>query len=199
MLHHAKPLARLIGELGKLPGIGPKSAQRMAYHILRSSASDVQALAEALLEVKERIRFCAECFNFSEEETCSVCRDPRRNAHVVCVVAEPRDIMAIERTQEYRGLYHVLQGLVSPRDGIMPEMLRVRELLQRIATRGIEEVIVATNPTVEGDTTALYLAKLLKPVGVRVTLLAHGLPVGAELDYADPATLSSALQYRREL
>jgi len=199
VLHYAKPLARLIGELEKLPGIGPKSAQRMAYHILRASRADVEALASAILEVKQRIRFCSECFSFTEEEVCEICRDPRRQRNVICVVAEPRDIMAIERTNEYHGLYHVLQGVISPQDGIMPEMLRIRELIARIGRLGAEEVIVATNPTVEGDATALYLAGLLKPSGVRVTRLALGLPIGAELDYADEATLSSALQWRREL
>ena len=199
MLHYAKPLARLIGELEKLPGIGPKSAQRMAYHILRASRADVEALASAILEVKQRIRFCSECFSFTEEEVCEICRDPRRQRNVICVVAEPRDIMAIERTNEYHGLYHVLQGVISPQDGIMPEMLRIRELIARIGRLGAEEVIVATNPTVEGDATALYLAGLLKPSGVRVTRLALGLPIGAELDYADEATLSSALQWRRDL
>jgi recombination protein RecR len=199
VLHYAKPLARLIGELEKLPGIGPKSAQRMAYHILRASRADVEALASAILEVKQRIRFCSECFSFTEEEVCEICRDPRRQRNVICVVAEPRDIMAIERTNEYHGLYHVLQGVISPQDGIMPEMLRIRELIARIGRLGVEEVIVATNPTVEGDATALYLAGLLKPSGVRVTRLALGLPIGAELDYADEATLSSALQWRREL
>jgi len=199
VLHYAKPLARLIGELEKLPGIGPKSAQRMAYHILRASRADVEALASAILEVKQRIRFCSECFSFTEEEVCEICRDPRRQRNVICVVAEPRDIMAIERTNEYHGLYHVLQGVISPQDGIMPEMLRIRELIARIGRLGAEEVIVATNPTVEGDATALYLAGLLKPSGVRVTRLALGLPIGAELDYADEATLSSALQWRRDL
>lgn len=199
MPQYAKPLARLIGELEKLPGIGPRSAQRLAYHILRSSKADVEALAAAILEVKQRIRFCSQCFNFAEEETCDICRDPRRDATTLCVVAEPRDITAMERTNEYRGLYHVLQGVISPQDGIMPEMLRVRELLSRVTTLGVCEVIIATAQTVEGDATALYLAGVLKPLGARVTRLALGLPVGAELDYADQATLSSALQWRREM
>lgn len=199
MLHYARPLARLIGELEKLPGIGPKSAQRMAYHILRASRADAEALATAILEVKQKIRFCSECFNFAEEETCEICRDPKRQTTVVCVVAEPRDILAIERTNEYRGLYHVLQGVIAPQDGVMPDMLRIRELIGRVSRLGVQEVIVATNPTVEGDATALYIASLLKPAGVRVTRLALGLPIGAELDYADQATLSSALQWRRDL
>lgn len=199
MLHYAKPLARLIGELEKLPGIGPKSAQRMAYHLLRVPRADAEALASAIVEVKDRIRFCRECFNFSEDELCEFCRDPRRRPATLCVVAEPRDIMAIEKTDEFRGLYHVLQGLIAPQDGVMPDMLRLRELIERISRLGVTEVIVATNPTVEGEATALYIASLLKPSGIKVTRLAHGLPVGADLDYADQATLISALQYRREL
>jgi len=192
-------LARLIGELEKLPGVGPKSAQRMAYHLLRAPRADTDALAAAIVEVKERIRFCSDCFNFSEDVRCDFCRDPRRKQTTICVVAEPRDIMAIEKTNEYSGLYHVLQGVISPQDGVMPDMLRIRELIERISHLGVTEIIVATNPTVEGEATALYLANLLKPSGVKVTRLAHGLPVGADLDYADQATLISALQWRREL
>lgn len=199
MLLYARPLARLIGELEKLPGIGPKSAQRMAYFLLRCPRPQAEALAAAILEVRDKIQFCRECFNFAEGEMCEICRDPRRDPRVICVVAEARDILAIERTSEFRGLYHVLQGLVSPQEGIMPEMLRLRELMERVSRLGTEEVIVATNPTVEGDITALQLANELKPLGVHVTRLALGLPVGAELDYADQATLSSALQFRREL
>lgn len=199
MLAYAKPLARLIGELEKLPGIGPKSAQRVAYHILRMSRADARALAEAIAEVQDAVRFCSVCFNFSEDEVCSVCRDPRRNRSTICVVAEPRDLIAIERTGEHRGLYHVLHGVISPQEGIMPDQLKIRELLERLSQSEIAEVIIATNPTVEGDATALYLSKLLKPLGVRVTRLAHGLPQGSDLDYADQATIISALQWRREL
>ncbi|MBM3493469.1 MAG: recombination protein RecR [Armatimonadetes bacterium] len=199
MLHYARPLARLIGELEKLPGIGPKSAQRVAYHILRMSASDARALASAIAEVKDAIRFCSQCFNFSEAETCQTCLDPRRTASTICVVAEPRDLIAIEKTGEYHGLYHVLHGVIAPQDGIMPDQLRIRELLERLSRSETSEVIVATNPTVEGEATALYLARLLKPTGIKVTRLAHGLPLGADLDYADQATIISALQWRREL
>ncbi|NLI00227.1 MAG: recombination protein RecR [Chthonomonadales bacterium] len=199
MLAYARPLARLIGELEKLPGIGPKSAQRVAYHILRMPKSAALALAEAIAEVQEAVRFCSVCFNFSEDEVCSICRDPRRNKTTICVVAEPRDLIAIEKTGEHRGLYHVLHGVISPQDGIMPEQLRIRELLQRLDQSETAEVIVATNPTVEGDATALYLSKLLKPLGIKVTRLAHGLPLGADLDYADQATIISALQWRREM
>jgi recombination protein RecR len=199
MLNYAKPLARLIAELEKLPGIGPKSAQRMAFHILRASPDEAGLLAAAIVEVKERIGFCAECYNFADQDRCDVCRDPRRDPAMLCVVAETRDLMAMERTNEFRGLYHVLQGVISPQEGIMPDMLRIRELLPRLSRNDVREVIIATNPTVEGDATAFYLAKLLKPLGVKVTRIAHGLPAGGDMDYADQATLVSALTYRREL
>lgn len=193
----ARPLADLIAELERLPGIGPKSAQRLAYHLLRVPAAETDRLAQAILAAKSKLRFCASCQNVSETEKCEICRDPRRDDRTICVVAEPRDIAAIERLHEFRGRFHVLHGLMSPMDGIGPEQLRIKELLTRI--EGVEEVILATNPTTEGDATALYMAKLLKPLGVRVTRLAHGMPVGGELDYADSATLLSALNYRREL
>lgn len=194
----AKPLAELIAELEKLPGVGPKSAQRLAFHLLRVTEHEAESLAGAILAAKRRLRFCAQCQNVSELELCEVCRDPRRDRSTICVVAEPRDIAAIERIHEYRGSYHVLHGLLSPMDGVGPEQLRVRELIGRLSD-GVEEVILATNPTIEGDATALYLAKLIKPLSVRVTRLAHGMPVGGELDYADSATLLSALEYRREM
>lgn len=195
----ARPLAELIAELERLPGVGPKSAQRLAYHLLRVPDAEAARLASAIQAAKAKLRFCTICQNISEDETCAICRDPRRDPHTLCIVAEPRDIVALERIDEYRGRYHVLHGLLSPMDGIGPEQLRIRELLERLQTEPVQEVIVATNPTVEGDTTALYLAKLLKPVGLRVTRLAQGMSVGGELDYADSATLLSALEYRREL
>lgn len=198
-MEYAKPLAKLIRELEKMPGVGPKSAQRMAFHVLRMPEEEARTLAEAILEVKERITTCRQCFNFTDEEICPICRDPSRDASVLCVVAEVRDLMAIERTQEYRGLYHVLQGVISPMDGVGAEQLRVRELLQRLQSRQVKEVIIAMNPTIEGDATALYLSRLIKPLGIRVTQLAHGMPVGGDLDYADQATLISALEWRREL
>lgn len=199
MLHYARPLARLVAELEKLPGVGPKSAQRMAFHLLRASASDAEQLAHAILEVKEKIGFCRECFNFTDQEVCEVCRDTRRDRSLLCVVAEPRDVIAVEKTNEYRGLYHVLQGVISPQEGVMPDMLRIRELFPRLAHNEVREVILATNPTVEGEATAYYLARQLKPLGLRVTRIAHGLPAGGDLDYADQATLISALSWRREL
>lgn len=195
----AKPLADLIAELEKLPGVGPKSAQRLAYHLLRVPDHEAKRLADAVVAAKEKLKFCARCQNISENEECEICRDVRRNKTLLCVVGEPRDIVAIERINDYHGLYHVLHGLLSPIDGIAPENLRIRELLVRLQSEPIDEVIVATNPTIEGDSTALYLAKLLKPAGIKVTRIAQGMAVGGELDYADSATLISALEFRREM
>lgn len=198
-MEYAKPLAKLIRELEKMPGVGPKSAQRMAFHILRLPEEEARLLAEAILEVKERITACRQCFNYTDEELCPICRNPARDRSLLCVVAEVRDLMAIERTQEYRGVYHVLEGVISPMDGVGAEQLRIRELLQRLQAETVREVIIAMNPTIEGDATAMYLSRLIKPLGIRVTQLAHGMPVGGDLDYADQATLISALEWRREL
>lgn len=195
---YAKPLADLIAELERLPGIGPKSAQRLAYHLLRLTDAQVEKIAESMLRAKDLLRFCERCQSFSETEICGICSDARRNDTQICVVAEPRDVTAIERVNEYHGTYHVLHGLLDPMEGVGPDKLKVRELVNRIGDQ-VEEVILATNPTLEGDATALYIAKLLKPLGVRVTRLAHGMPVGGELDYADSATLVSAISFRREL
>lgn len=194
----ARPLAELIAELERLPGIGPKSAQRLAFHLLRVPDQQAFRLADAIRHAKESLRFCARCQNVSEHELCEICQSPRRDPALICVVAEPRDITAIERINEFHGFYHVLHGLLSPMDGIGPESLRIQELLVRLGS-DVKEVIVATNHNVEGDATALYLARLIKPLGIKVTRLAHGMPVGGELDYADSATLLSALEYRREL
>jgi recombination protein RecR len=195
----ARPLAELIAELEKLPGVGPKSAQRLAYHLLKTTDAEANRLADSIRRAKEKLRFCSVCQNISEHEVCEVCQDPRRDGSLICVVAEPRDIAAIERINEFKGRYHVLHGLMSPMEGIGPEQLRIRELLQRLSNTEIQEVILATNPTIEGDATALSLAKLINPSGISVTRLAHGMPVGGELDYADSATLISALEYRREM
>lgn len=199
MSFYAAPIARLLEELERLPGIGPKSAQRVAFHILRSDEASAVRLAEALIEVKRSIHFCSRCFNLAEQELCEICADPRRELGTICVVEEPRDVVAIERTGEFRGLYHVLQGAISPIDGIGPEQLRVRELIDRIGAGGIEEIIIATNPNIEGETTALYISRLAKPLGVRVTRIASGLPVGGDLEYADEVTLGRALEARREM
>ncbi|MCS6777027.1 MAG: recombination mediator RecR [Chloroherpetonaceae bacterium] len=198
MAHYAKPLARLVAALERLPGVGPKSAQRMAFHILRHPEEEARQLAEAILAVKQSIHFCRECSNFTDQELCDICADPGRDRTLLCVVAEPRDLIAMEKTNEYRGLYHVLQGLICPLEGIGPEMLRIRELFPRVAN-GVQEVILALNPTTEGQTTTMYLASRLKPLGVKVTQIAYGIPAGGDLDYADQATLISALQWRREI
>ena len=198
-MYYPKSLAKLVGAFEKLPGIGPKSAQRMAFHILRSSDEEAQALAEAITEVKEKITQCKVCFNFADQEVCDICASDKRDKTTVCVVAEPRDVIAMEKTNEFKGVYHVLQGLISPMDGIGPDMLRIRELQQRIIDGAITEVILATNPTIEGDTTAMYLAGILKPLGAKVTRIAHGMPVGGDMDYADQATLIRALEGRREM
>ncbi len=199
MAFYAAPIARLLEELERLPGIGPKSAQRLAYHILRGETEAADRLAEAISEVKRAIRFCETCFNFAEGPRCDICADVRRDTATICVVEEPRDVVAVERTGEFRGTYHVLQGAISPIEGIGPEQLRVRELIGRLGTDEITEVILATDPDVEGETTALYLARLLKPLGVRVTRIASGLPVGGDLEYADEVTLGRALEARREM
>jgi len=198
-MYYAKPLAKLVGELEKLPGIGPKSAQRLAFHILRSPEEEAKRLVEAITEVKSRMTLCSVCFNFTESEVCDICRDPKRDRAIICVIAEPRDLVAMEKTNEFKGLCHVLGGVISPMDGIGPEMLKIRELTSRLSQDGVKEIILATNPTIEGDTTAMYLAGLIKPFGVKVTRIAHGMPVGGDLDYADQATLIQALEWRREM
>jgi recombination protein RecR len=199
MFAYAPPLARLIEELSKLPTIGPKTAQRLAFHMLAMSSVDAEALAAAILEAKSRIRNCSVCGNITESDPCGICTNPQRDRSVICVVEDARDIAAMERTREFGGLYHVLQGAISPLDGIGPDDLRIAELLQRVAAGEMREVIVATNPRVEGEATALYLSKVLRPLGVRVTRIAHGLPVGGDLEYADEVTLARALEGRRDL
>ncbi|MGF1648706.1 MAG: recombination mediator RecR [Kineosporiaceae bacterium] len=196
-------VADLIGELGRLPGVGPKSAQRIAFHLLASDSEDVERLVEALTEVKRRVRFCDCCGNVAEDVLCRICRDARRDGSVVCVVEEPKDVVAIERTREYRGLYHVLGGAISPIDGIGPDDLRIAQLMRRLAggpdAVEITEVIIATDPNIEGEATATYLARLIRPIEVRVTRLASGLPVGGDLEYADEVTLGRAFEGRRLL
>jgi recombination protein RecR len=199
MAFYAPAIARLLEELERLPGIGPKSAQRVAYWLLTSDSADAQRLADAIVEVKRTIHFCARCFNFAEGDLCSICADPERDATAICVVEEPRDVIAIERTGEFRGFYHVLHGAISPIDGVGPDQLRMRELIERLGTEEVREVVVATNPNVEGETTALYLARLIKPLGITVTRIASGLPVGGDLEFADEVTLGRALEARREM
>jgi recombination protein RecR len=196
---YARPVERLIAELSKLPTIGPKSAQRIAFHIIRGRPDDARALADALREVKERIKPCRRCFNLTEAEVCDICGDTRRDSSVICVVEDPYDIGPIERTGEYRGLYHVLGGALSPLDGIEPEDLRIAELVERVGKEGVREVVVATNPNTTGEATALFIAQELKDMPVRVTALASGLPVGGDLEYADEVTLGRAFAGRREI
>ena len=193
------PVQDLIDALRRLPGIGAKSAQRLAFHLLRAPAEEANSLSDAIRSAKEKVAICGECFNVSEGERCKFCRDTRRDGTIICVVEEPADIIAVERTQEFRGRYHVLGGHISPIDGIGPDDLRMRELVERIGKGEVKEVILATNPTVEGEATAIYLASLLKPLGLRITRIASGLPVGGDLEYADEVTLGRALEGRREL
>lgn len=200
MSYFPEPVNKLIGELMKLPGIGPKSAQRLAFHVLRSERDDVVELAKALVYAKDRTKTCARCFNLTDQELCPICRDSRRDATQLCVVQDTRDTVSLEKTREFNGYYHVLQGAISPMEGIGPEQLRIKELLQRVqASPELREVIMATNPNIEGEATAMYLARLLKPLGLRVTRIAHGLPVGGDLEYVDEVTLSRALEGRREI
>lgn len=189
----------LIDELGRLPGVGPKSAQRIAFHLLAAEHADVKRLVNALVEVKERVRFCAICGNVAEEEQCRICRDARRDTAVICVVEESKDVVAIERTREFRGRYHVLGGAISPIEGVGPDDLRIRELMTRLSDGQITELILATDPNLEGEATATYLARLVKPMGLKVTRLASGLPVGGDLEYADEVTLGRAFEGRRSL
>ena len=196
---HADAVQNLIDQLGRLPGVGPKSAQRIAYHLLKVPKEDALALASAVVTAKERVRFCEVCHNLSEAPRCQICADGRRDATLVCVVEEPRDIVSVERTGGFRGRYHVLGGAINPMEGVGPDQLKVRELLARIDSDAVVEVILCTNPNLEGDTTAMYLARLLKPLGVRVTRIASGLPVGGDLEYADELTLGRALEGRRDV
>jgi len=193
------PLQALVDELGRLPGIGPKSAQRIAFHILKVAPEDAMRLAEAIVAVKEHVTLCPRCFNVAEGDLCAICSDPRRESSVLCVVEDPRDIVSVERTQEFHGRYHVLQGALNPVEGVGPEQLRIRELMARLEPEEVREVILCTNPNLEGEVTASYLAKELKPLGITVTRIASGLPVGGDLEYADELTLGRALEGRREV
>ena len=193
------PVARLIEEFHKLPGVGPKSAQRLTYYLLRMPAAEARALAEAILDVKERITFCTVCQNVTDNNPCRICASDRRDRSIVCVVEEPLDILALERSGSYQGLYHVLHGAISPMDGIGPEDLKIQELLARLRSDEVTEVILATNPNLEGEATAMYLTRLLRPLGLKVTRLARGLPVGGDLEYADDVTLTRAIEGRQEV
>jgi recombination protein RecR len=195
----AEPLARLIQEFKRLPGIGQKSAQRLAFHVLRSPEEDAKRLAEALVDVKEQLGICAVCNNISDAEVCNFCRDPHRDRSVICVVEEPHNILPIETTRQFTGLYHVLHGAISPLRGIGPEQLRIANLIERVQSGEVKELIIATNPTVEGEATAVYLSRLMKPLGVKVTRIAMGIPVGSDLEFADEVTMGKSLENRREM
>lgn len=198
MSRYPKPMARLIEELTRLPGIGPKTAQRLAFFLINQSRGEVQSLADSMVEAKRKINYCSRCFHFTEEDPCAICSDPQRDHNFICVVEEPRDVIAMERTKSFKGIYHVLHGSISPLEGIGPEELRIKELVGRIGPE-IKEIVLATDPNVEGEATAMYLARLLKPIGVKVTRMAHGMPVGSDLEYVDEVTLAKALEGRREL
>jgi len=198
-MQYTKPLASLIEEFQKLPGIGPRSAQRMAFHMLKMPLEEVRQFSNAILEAKEKIKYCRTCFNMSSVDPCEICQDKRRDNTTICVVSETKDLIAIERTNEFKGHYHVLQGLISPLDGIGPEDLRIRELIDRISGHELSEIILAINPSIEGEATSLYLSKILKPLGVKVSRIAFGLPIGSDLEYADEITLAKALEGRQEI
>ncbi|NLW24825.1 MAG: recombination protein RecR [Clostridia bacterium] len=199
MIYYADAVAKLIEEFAKFPGIGPKTAQRLAFHVLKGSKEDALALAKALIDAKEKVGHCSVCFNLTDINPCRICSNPNRDAGLICVVEDPRDVVALERTREYKGYYHVLNGALSPMEGIGPEQLKIKELLQRLQKGNVKEVILATNSNVEGEATAMYLAKLIKPLGIRVTRLAQGLPVGGDIEYADEVTLSRAFAGRRDM
>lgn len=198
-MQYSRPLAKLIEQFQKLPGIGPKSAQRMAFQILKMPQGEVQKFSDALLEAKKLIKYCHICYNMSSQDPCEICTNEKRDKSIICVISETKDLIAIEKTNEYKGTYHVLQGLISPLDGIGPEELRIRELLERVADISVQEVIVALNPSVEGEATSLYLSKILKPFEIKVSRIAFGLPVGGELEYVDELTLARAIEGRREI
>ncbi len=199
MDHYIEPIARLINELSRLPGIGGKTAQRLAFHIIDMPREQARQLARVILDAKEGVKYCSVCCNITDRDPCSICSSPRRDKSIICVVKDPRDVVAMERTRDYRGLYHVLHGTISPMEGIGPDDIKLKELLHRVQNNGVKEVVMATNPDVEGEATAMYISRLLKPMGIKVTRIAHGIPVGGDLEYADEVTLSMALRGRREM
>lgn len=199
MSFYAAPIARLIEEFEKLPGIGHKTAQRLAFHILNTPKEKAEKLANAIIDAKSKIKYCSTCGNLTDSDLCALCSSQKRDESLICVVEDPRDVVAMERIKEFKGLYHVLHGAISPMDGIGPEDIKIKELLERIKDAPIKEIIVATNPNIEGEATAMYISKLLKPLGIKITRIAHGIPVGGDLEYADEVTLSKALEGRREI
>ena len=199
MQEYTMPINRLIEEFSKLPGVGRKTAQRLAFHVINMDDKDVKELSQAILDAKNNIKYCSICCNIADSDPCSICSNKNRNTHVICVVEDTRDVAAMEKIREFNGQYHVLNGVISPMDGIGPEMLNVKELIQRLGNQDVKEIIMATNPTIEGEATAMYIAKLVKPMGIKTTRIAHVLPVGGDLEYADEVTISKALEGRREI
>ncbi|WP_079413644.1 recombination mediator RecR [Alkalithermobacter paradoxus] len=199
MESYSGPISRLIEEFSKLPGIGRKTAQRLAFHVINMNINEVEGLSSAILEAKKQIKYCSSCCNITDRENCDICSSKNRSDEIICVVEDPRDVAAMERTKEFRGKYHVLHGVISPMDGVGPDMIKVKELLLRLNDPSVKEVILATNPTIEGEATAMYISRLIKPLGIKVTRIAHGLPVGGDLEYADEVTISKALEGRREI
>lgn len=199
MENYSEPIDRLINEFSKLPGIGRKTAQRLAFHVINMDIKDITGLSKALVDVKNEIKYCSVCCNISDTEVCPICANSHRDPSTICVVEDPRDVAAMERTKDYSGRYHVLNGVISPMDGIGPDMLNIKELISRLGDGSVKEIIMATNPTIEGEATAMYISRLVKPMGIKVTRIAHGLPVGGDLEYADDVTISKALEGRREI
>ncbi|MBP7279200.1 MAG: recombination protein RecR [Sedimentibacter sp.] len=199
MSFYAAPIAKLIDELSKLPGVGNKTAQRLAFHILNMPSEDVEKLSSSIVNAKRNIRYCKVCCNITDSDVCDICANVKRDSSTICVVEDPKDVVAMEKTREFKGLYHVLNGAISPMEGIGPEEIRIKELLKRVADNEIKEIILATNPNIEGEATAMYISRLLKPIGIKVTRIAHGVPVGGDLEYADEVTLMKALEGRREI
>lgn len=198
-MNYTTPINRLIDEFSKLPGIGKKTAQRLAFHVINMNANDVESLSKAIIDAKKDIVYCDICCNISDSNPCSMCSNKNRDSSLICVVEDPRDVLAMERSREFKGQYHVLHGVISPMDGIGPDMIKIKELIKRLSNQDVKEIIMATNPTIEGEATAMYIARLLKPIGIKVTRIAHGLPVGGDLEYADEVTISKALEGRREI
>ncbi|CAH2215296.1 recombination mediator RecR [Tepidibacter aestuarii] len=199
MQTYSGPISRLIEEFSKLPGVGKKTAQRLAFHVINMNMIDVEKLSEALVNAKKQIKYCSVCCNITDSSKCNICSNPNRREDIICVVEDPRDVAAMEKTKEFMGKYHVLHGVISPMEGVGPEMIKIKELLQRLNEETVKEIILATNPTIEGEATAMYISRLIKPLGIKVTRIAHGLPVGGDLEYADEVTISKALEGRREI
>ena len=198
MQTYTGPISRLIEEFSKLPGVGRKTAQRLAFHVINMNMNDVEALSKAIVDAKKEIRYCSVCYNITDKAVCSMCSNKNRDSSIICVVEDPRDVAAMERTREFKGQYHVLNGVISPMDGIGPDMIRIKELIQRLSNQDVKEIIMATNPTIEGEATAMYIDRLISPLGVKVTRIARGLPVGGDLEYADETTLTRAMEGRKE-